>query len=173
MVKTAALYLLSVKIAQQPNNSVIVYPTDAPYVSLGTLFNAVFRIILNGNQTSGLLTMVEDLIYNGTGSRSQIHTKEDQTLHVLNGSLQIYMNGYQFCAPAGTTAYIPRNVTQSQRNLGSKPIDTQLLYSPSSMENYLYQVISLVAQQTINRTEVAELAATRGIFFVRRLNGKI
>ncbi len=159
-------------MAQEPNNSVIVYPTDVPYVSLASLFNAVFRIILNGNQTSGLLTIVEDLVFNGAGSRCQIHTREDQTMYVLNGTLQIYMNGYQFCAPAGTTVYIPRNVIQSQRNLGSKPVVMRLLFTPSGLEKYLYQVIALIAQQTINITEVAAIAGANGITFCPEVEWK-
>ncbi|CAF4620246.1 unnamed protein product, partial [Rotaria magnacalcarata] len=39
--------------------------------------------------------------------------KEDETFYVINGTLQFYVAGDQFCAPAGTTVYIPRNVTQS------------------------------------------------------------
>jgi mannose-6-phosphate isomerase-like protein (cupin superfamily) len=150
--------------AQQQNNTVIVYP-DAPYYSVVSLFNAEYKIILNGNQTSGLLSIVDILIYNSPGARCQIHTREDETIQVLNGSLQMYMNGYQFCAPAGTTVYIPRNVTQSQRNTGSKAVHTQLLFSPAGLENYLYQIIPLLSQLPLNKTQIAEIAGERGLIF--------
>jgi glyoxylate utilization-related uncharacterized protein len=158
-------------VAQQPNNTVIVYP-DVPYYSVVSLFNAVYKIILNGNQTSDLLAIVEILIYNAGGSQCQIHTKEDETMHVLNGTLQFYIDGYQFCAPTGTTVYIPRNATHSHRNLGSKPVHTQLLFSPAGIENYLYQIIPLLTQPTINKTQVAEIAGARGLIFCPEVEWK-
>jgi uncharacterized RmlC-like cupin family protein len=80
-------------VAQQPNNSVIVYPTDIPYIPAVSPFNAAIKVVLRGNQTSGLLTVVDDLIYNGAGSRFMMHTKEDTVMYVLNGTLQFYLDG--------------------------------------------------------------------------------
>ena len=150
-------------MAQQPNNTVIVYPNDTSYLSVESLFNVRFKIVLEGSQTSHGLTIIDDLVYNRAGSRCQIHTNEDQTLLVLNGSLQIYMGGYQFCAPAGSTVYIPRNVTQSQRNLGTKPVHMLLLYTPSGVETYLHRIIPLISQQTVNKTQILEIAAASGV----------
>lgn len=150
-------------MAQQPNGTVIVYPDDAAYLSVESLFNVRFKIILEGNQTSNGLTMIDDLVYTGSGSRCQVHVNEDQTLLVLNGSLQIYMGGHQFCAPAGSTVYIPRNVTQSQRNVGSKPVHMLLIYTPSGVETYLHRIIPLITQPTVNKTQILGIAAESGV----------
>ncbi len=152
-------------VAQHPNNSVIVYPTDIPYIQAVSVFNAAIKVILRGNQTSSLLTIVDDLVYNGAGSRYMMHTKEDTVMYVLNGTLQFYLDGYQFCAPAGTIVRIPRNVTQSQRNLGSKPIHLLLLFSPSGMETFLDAVSIIVTQQPINTTEIFQVAMGNGLLF--------
>ncbi|CAF4531943.1 unnamed protein product, partial [Rotaria socialis] len=150
---------------QQPNNTVIVYPNDQQYIWAVTQFDAAFKVVLRGNQPSNRLTIVEDLLYNGTASRCQIHTREDVTMLVLNGSLQFYLNGYQFCAPAGTTIHIPLNATQSQRNLGSKPVHIQILLTPSGLENYLDQIAVILAQQPLNETAANESALANGLLF--------
>ncbi len=159
-------------MAQQPNNSVIVYPNDIPYIPAVSPFNAAIKVVLRGNQTSGLLTIVDDLVYNGAGSRYMMHTKEDTVMYVLNGSLQFYLDGYQFCAPAGTTVHIPRNVTQSQRNLGSKPIHLLLLFSPSGMETFLDALAIIVTQQPVNTTQAFQAALGQGLLFFPEVEWK-
>ena len=158
-------------MGQQPDNTAIVYP-NVSYISAMSLFNGIFKIVMTGNQTSNRLTIDEALVYNGSASRCQVHTKEDMVYVVLNGSLQFYLDGYQFCAPADTTVYIPRNVTQSQRNLGSKPVHIQVLFLPSGVENYWSQLIPLLAQKVPNITQIYEIAATVGIQFCPEVEWK-
>ena len=153
-------------MALDSNSTVVVNPDNIPWVSAIAAFNAAFKIVLRGNQTNGLLTIVEDLIYNAAQSRCQIHTREDEVIQVLNGSLQFYLNGYQFCAPAGTSVYIPRNATQSQRTLGTKPIHVQILFVPSGLENYLDQILPVIAESTINQTQANIVAVANGLIFL-------
>ncbi|CAF2577746.1 unnamed protein product [Rotaria sp. Silwood2] len=123
----------------------------------------MYKIVLRGNQSSNLLTIIEELVYIGNASRCHYHTKEDETIRVLNGTLQVYLDGYQFCAPAGTSFYVPRNIIQSSRNLGSKPVHIELLFSPSNIENYLDQITPVFVKQPVNMTRVAELSRTFGV----------
>ncbi|CAF1414679.1 unnamed protein product [Rotaria sordida] len=150
-------------VSQPPNKTVISYPNVGQWVPAFSFLNAMYKIVLRGTQSSGLLTIVEELIYIGNASRCHYHTKEDETIRVLNGTLQVYQNGYQFCAPAGTSIYIPRNIIQSSRNLGSKPIHVELLFSPSNIENYLDQITPVFAEQPVNMTRIGELARTFGV----------
>ncbi len=153
-------------MAQSCGNTVIIYPDSLPFISAVQQFSASFKIVLNGNQTCGLMTLVEDLIYNSAQSRHQIHTREDETITVLNGTLQVYLGGYQFCAPTGTTFYIPRNTEQSQRTLGSKPVHVQIAFTPSGLENYLYQITPFLAQPTVNQTAATIIATNNGLIFL-------
>jgi quercetin dioxygenase-like cupin family protein len=150
-------------VGQRPDGTVIFGTEDGESVHAFSYLNAIYRIVLRGNQSVNHLTIVEELIYSGDASRCHYHTKEDETIHVLNGTLQVYLNGYQFCAPAGTTFYIPRNIKQSHRNLGAKPVKVQLLFSPSGVENYLDSVSPVFAQKPVNTTRTAELAQIYGV----------
>ena len=149
-------------VTQQQNSPVIMYPDSGTYVSGVSQFSAKFRIVLTGNQTSNRSAVVDGFIYNSAASRHQIHTREDEIMLVLNGTLQIDLNGFQFCAPAGTTIYIPQGTPQSQRNLDSNPVHIQIKFSPSGYENYLIQLTPFLLQPTINQTAVTILNQNYG-----------
>jgi len=89
--------------------------------------------------------------------------KEDETFYVVNGTLQFYVDGDQFCAPAGTTVYIPRNVTQSVRNLNSKPVYVQISFAPPGREYYLEEITPIYNTQPINFTLANQLNDKYGV----------
>lgn len=126
--------------------------------------NAMYRIIIGGNQTSNQFTIVEGLVYMNEGSGNHYHVNEDETFFVINGTLQFYVDGDQFCARAGATVYIPRNATQSLRNLNSKPVHIQILFAPAGIEKYLEEVTSIYDKQPINHSKANETALLHGIW---------
>jgi mannose-6-phosphate isomerase-like protein (cupin superfamily) len=126
--------------------------------------NAIYRIIIGGNRTSNKFTIVEGLVYMNEGSGNHSHVNEDETLFVINGTLQFYVDGDQFCAHAGTTVYIPRNATQSLRNLNSKPVHIQILFAPSGIEKYLEEVTPIYDTKPINYSKANEPALLHGIW---------
>jgi hypothetical protein len=73
----------------------------------------------------------------------------------LNSTLQFYVAGDQFCARAGMSVYIPRNVTESIQNVNSKPVHVQILFAPPGKENYFEQVTPIYDTQPINYTAAA------------------
>ena len=121
-----------------------------------------YRIILRGNQTRDLFTMIEGLVYINEGSTLHYHMNEDETTLVGNGTPQFYVDGRQFCAEAGTTVFVPRNVTKAVRNINSKPVRIQILFSPSGRETYYEAVDILNNNPPVNATEANELALQHG-----------
>ncbi|CAF2878975.1 unnamed protein product, partial [Rotaria sp. Silwood2] len=87
---------------------------------------------------------------------------EDEMFFVVNGSLQFYVDGKQFCANAGTTVYIPRYVIQSVRNINSKPTHVQILFLPSGREDFLEKVSIINDNPPINATQANQLALQYG-----------
>ena len=118
--------------------------------------------MLDGSKTSGLFTTTEGLIYFGEGARTHIHLYEDETVYIVNGTVQFYVDGEQFCAPAGTTISIPRNINRSVRNLDPKPALVRYLFTPAGRENYLRKITLVYDQEPINYTRAQELALQYG-----------
>ena len=126
-------------VGQYQYQPVIVQPNGGEPLHILPYPDAIYNIILRGNQTAGQLLITEGLVYINEGARTHVHMNEDETIRVINGTLQFYVAGNQFCAPAGTTVYIPRNMTQSIRNINSKPARVYILFTPSGREFYLEQ----------------------------------
>ena len=148
---------------QQQKPYVLVMPNGGQHVHALLYPNGIYRIIVRGSQTANIFTIIEGLIYINEGARTHYHMYEDETFYVVNGTLQFYVAGDQFCAPAGTTVYIPRNVTQSVRNINSKPAHVQILFAPPGRENYLEEVSPLHDAQPINYTATNALALKYGV----------
>ncbi|CAF2879026.1 unnamed protein product [Rotaria sp. Silwood2] len=140
--------------AVEPNGGQKVHALPFP--------NGFYRIIVRGNQTNKQLTVIEGLVYINEGARLHYHMYEDEMFFVVNGSLQFYVDGKQFCANAGTTVYIPRNVTQSVRNINSKPTHVQILFLPSGREDFLEKVSIINDNPPINATQTNHLALQYG-----------
>lgn len=132
----------------------------------------IYRINLRGNQTGGLFTMTEGLVWANEDIRTHFHINEEETVYVINGTLQVYLDGDQFCAPAGTTVHLPRNVTKSMRNIDSKPAKVQLIFSPSNREFFLEQITAVYDQTPINYTRANELAVQYGQIFLPAVQWK-
>jgi mannose-6-phosphate isomerase-like protein (cupin superfamily) len=150
-------------VGQQQKSYVLVPPNGGQPVHALPYPNGIYRIIVRGSQTSGIFTLIEGLIYINEGARTHYHMKEDETFYVVNGTLQFYVDGDQFCAPAGTTVYIPRNVTQSVRNINSKPVYVQISFAPPGREYYLEEVSPIYDTHPINYTRANELALQYGV----------
>lgn len=140
----------------------VIGPQDGQRVHALPYPNAIYRIIVRGNETDNRFTIIEGLVYENEGARNHYHMYEDETFFLLNGTLQFYVGGNQFCAEAGTTVFVPRNVSQSVRNLNSKPVHVQILFSPAGREHFLEKISVVHDQRPINTTAAAALLKEYG-----------
>jgi mannose-6-phosphate isomerase-like protein (cupin superfamily) len=147
----------------QQKSYAVVEPNGGSRVHVLPYPNAIYRIVVRGNQTANQFTIVEGIVYMNEGAGNHYHMREDETFFIINGTLQFDVDGDQFCARAGTTVYIPRNATQSVRNLNSKPVHIQILFAPSGIENYLEKVTPVFDVQPINNTAANEIALSYGV----------
>lgn len=147
----------------QQNSYVVVKPNEGSRVHVLPYPNAIYKIIVRGNETSNQFTIVEGIVYINEGAGNHYHINEDETSFVINATLQFYVNGDQFCAQAGTTVYIPRNATQSVRNLNTKPVHIQILFAPTGIENYLEQITPIYDTQPINYTQATQISLKYGV----------
>ncbi|UJR19548.1 hypothetical protein I4U23_022678 [Adineta vaga] len=158
-----ATLLFAASIFSQSTSYAVVKPNEGQSVHVLPYPNAIYKIIVRGNQTANQFTIVEGIVYMNEGAGNHFHMREDETFFIINGTLQFYVNGDQFCAQAGTTVYIPRNASQSVRNLNSKPVHIQILFAPSGIENYLEKITPVFDTQPVNYTIANETAALYGI----------
>ncbi|CAF1172597.1 unnamed protein product [Rotaria sordida] len=157
----AVFFILAIDLIQSQSYTA-VQPGGGQRVHALPFQNGFYRIILRGNQTNKQFTIIEGVVYMNEGARLHYHMFEDEMFFVTNGTLQFYVDGDQFCAKAGTTVYIPRNITQSIRNINSKPVHVQILFAPSGRENFLEEVSIINDNPPINATLANQLALRYG-----------
>jgi quercetin dioxygenase-like cupin family protein len=71
---------------------------------------ALSQVRLSGEQTGGAFSLVENLNRRGNGSPVHVHNQEDETLFVLDGELQVFVDEEEHTAGPGTVAVLPRRL---------------------------------------------------------------
>lgn len=134
----------------------IIEPNGGQRVPVLPYPNGIYRVTIGGNRTSNQFTIIEGLAYMDEGSGNHYHMNEDETYFIINRILQFYVDGQQLCAWPGATVYIPRNATQSLRNLNSKPWHGQILFAPSEIKTFIEEVTPIYDTQLINYNQANE-----------------
>lgn len=88
----------------------------------------------SGRSTGGSLTLYE-LIVDGEGPPRHTHSREDETLYVLTGYMEVECGDDRFEAAAGSLAFLPRNVPHAFRSVGG-PARVLLIVTPGGLDEF-------------------------------------
>jgi quercetin dioxygenase-like cupin family protein len=119
--------------------------TLQPHVSHGgegetlSFFGSLTWIKATGEQTGGVLSLIEHLIPPGGGSPWHIHHREDESFYVIEGEILFIIGDEQerIIAGPGTFVFGPREVPHGFRNDSSTPARMLLQTNPSGFENFV------------------------------------
>jgi quercetin dioxygenase-like cupin family protein len=67
-------------------------------------------VLVRGEETAGRCAVVVTVEERGTHPPRHLHLREDETLYVIEGSLDVWVAGEWVEAPAGTALFLPRGV---------------------------------------------------------------
>lgn len=67
------------------------------------------RMLLTGRQTDGAFCMMEMSGPPGTSTPTHVHTREDETVHVVEGELDVFLGDDVVTLRAGDTALLKRH----------------------------------------------------------------
>ena len=76
----------------------------------------------------------------GAGSVPHTHTKEDETIFVLEGELRAWLGGKQYDMKAGDFVHMPRGVQHYFKNVSDEPTRLLLSYTPGGFEQWFLDV---------------------------------
>jgi quercetin dioxygenase-like cupin family protein len=100
---------------------------------------------VRGDQTGGVLTVLETVVAPGEGPPLHTHANEDESWYVLEGELRFQLDTEMRPAPAGSFVFVPRGTPHCFKNLGSEPCRVLVLFTPSGMETFFDRFASLPA----------------------------
>ena len=104
--------------------------------ALGVLVTVKVR----AEDTGGAYSVFEDVIAPGGGPPPHTHSREDETIFILEGDLVAWLDGKRYEATTGAWIHMPRGVEHYFRNLSEKPIRMLLTYSPGGFEKWFLDI---------------------------------
>lgn len=97
--------------------------------------------------TNGMYSVFEDTVPPGAGPVPHTHTREDETLFVLEGSLTAWLGGKRYELNAGDFVHMPRGVEHYFKNLSERRTRMLLTYTPGGFEQWFLDVGTPVAAE--------------------------
>ena len=74
------------------------------------------------------------------GPPPHIHHREDETFYVLEGEVELFVNGRVIEAATGTFVNIPRGTLHTFRNTGTDPARLLVSVVPGGFEKFFYEI---------------------------------
>lgn len=119
-----------------------VVDTTKPLVVKATAGDSVWAmgirvtVKVRADQTNGAYSVFEDLIPPGAGPPPHVHSREDETIYVLDGTLRAWLEGVQYDVSTGDFVHMPRGVEHHFKNISEKPTKLLLSYTPGGFEEW-------------------------------------
>jgi mannose-6-phosphate isomerase-like protein (cupin superfamily) len=117
------------------------WATDAPASpeTLAVLGTRV-KVLLNSRATHEHMCLAELDVRAGTGVVPHLHRREDETFYVVSGEFEIEVDGVTYCAPAGTTVYVPRGTFHAFNNVGITNGKLLSMHTPGGFEHFFKEM---------------------------------
>ena len=103
------------------------------------LVGDLITVKLEGEDTGGAYSLVEETTPPEGGPPPHIHHNVDETLYVLAGEVEVMAGEQTIPANAGATIYIPRGTLHTFRTVGTSPSRILALSSPGGFEKFFFE----------------------------------
>jgi quercetin dioxygenase-like cupin family protein len=130
-------------------------------------FGEEVTIHLDGERTAGELTVWTELTPPGGGPPPHYHLNEDETFHVLEGRVAFLLNGEWHEVSPGGTAFMPRKVIHTFKNVGDQRSRMVIATTPSGIEKFFARCAEEFAKPKMpDMSRLVEIGVEHGIHFV-------
>jgi quercetin dioxygenase-like cupin family protein len=131
-------------------------------------FGLELRILLDGERTGGTLAMWTNITPPGGGPPRHYHLNDDETFHVIEGRVAFFLNGEWNEVGPGGTAFMPRGIVHTFKNVGDQPSRMLNMTTPSGFEKFFARCADEFAKgDKPDMSRIAEIGVEYGIHFVQ------
>ena len=118
---------------------------------------------IGSEQTDGRYAVIEEVSPVGGGPPLHVHRHEDELFYVLSGELELQLGDQRVRAKAGSTAYLPRDIPHTFRNVGTTPSKVLMVIIPARLVGFFDEVHALTKPTP---EQAMELGKTYGLTFL-------
>jgi quercetin dioxygenase-like cupin family protein len=119
---------------------------------------------LSSGETGGDYYIFETVVPPGARVPPHIHSREDEILEVLDGELEIFLDGETFKTSGGALAFFPRQTVHAFGNAAKTPARARFVVSPgANFEKFFGELCALPANQPPDMAKVMEIFAGYGL----------
>ncbi|HYL36401.1 MAG TPA: cupin domain-containing protein [Bryobacteraceae bacterium] len=92
--------------------------------------------MITGAETGGAFFMAEACVAPGGGPPPHVHSREDESFYLQQGTLALQVGGKGLNASAGDFIHIPRGSVHSFKNVGEETAKLLVVATPAGIENF-------------------------------------
>lgn len=126
-----------------PNGPVHLEPGEGVVVQNPVGGPITFKV--RGEQTGGTLTVFESEVAPNEGPPLHVHANEDESWYVLDGDLRFRIGDEVRPSPPGSFIFVPRGIAHCFQNVGDRPAQVLVIFTPSGMERFFERFAALPA----------------------------
>jgi mannose-6-phosphate isomerase-like protein (cupin superfamily) len=115
---------------------VVTLVTNAP---TSVFLGVPMTIHLSGSHTGGEFTLIEAVMPPGGDGGLHMHTREDESILLLEGELHVTIGQESFVLRAGQSYFAPRNIPHRLRNRASRAARALLINTPGTFDEFVRQ----------------------------------
>ena len=99
--------------------------------------------IVRGDQSNGAMSALEAVNRPGEGPPLHVHTREDETVYVLEGEFRWKLGGELSVSGPGSFVFIPRGVPHTWQIIGDGNGRMLITFFPAGMEGFFDRLASM------------------------------
>jgi quercetin dioxygenase-like cupin family protein len=140
---TGFLLLPSLSLSQESGS--ITYSSEPKIIPNGEgkhvwAMGVHVTIRITSEVTNGLYSVFEDVVPPGAGPPLHTHTKEDETMFILEGELEVTLGEQTHTVGPGTFIHMPRGAAHRFKNMKDRPVRMLLSYTPGGFEKWFTDI---------------------------------
>lgn len=105
----------------------------------------LLSFLARSTDTGGALALLEGRGRPGMEPARHVHSREDETVHVLDGMFRFEAGGEEFDVGPGQTIFLPRNVPHGFEIL-SEEMHVLLLLTPGGLDEWFWNVTAPISE---------------------------
>ena len=92
--------------------------------------------LITGAETGGAFFTADVLVASGGGPPPHVHSREDESFYLQQGTLALQVGGKALNASSGDFIHIPRGTAHSFKNVGQQTARLLMVAAPAGLENF-------------------------------------